>query len=68
MTIDNKEREHLMDFILGDLTFTIKNKKHRQDLKDVLGGEEEIRALEDFLKDRMEEETEFFLDVADIYK
>ena len=57
-----------MDYILGDLLFTIKNKKHRQDLKEVLGGEEEIRALEDFLKHRLEDETQFFLDIAEIYK
>ena len=62
------KREQLMDYILGDLLFTIKNKKHRQDLKEVLGGEEEIRALEDFLKHRLEDETQFFLDIAEIYK
>jgi len=61
------KREELINEILGDLTFIIKNSKHREELKQELGGEEEIRALEAFLQDRWYEEADFLDSVIDMY-
>ena len=61
------KREELINEILGDLTFVIKNSAHREELKQELGGEEEIRALEAFLQDRWYEEADFFDSVGDMY-
>ena len=50
--MDNIEREFIINEILADLSFTIESKAHRLELKEALGGEEEVRALEDFLRER----------------
>ena len=62
------KREELINEILGDLTFTIQNTAHRLELKEALGGEEEIRALEEFLKDRWYEEADFYNTVKEAYE
>ena len=61
------KREELINEILGDLTFTIQSTTHRLELKEALGGEDEIRALEDFLRERSYEEGEFFESVMEMY-
>ena len=61
------KREELINEILGDLTFVIRNNAHREELKQELGGEEEIRALEEFLKDRWYDEADFLDSVGDMY-
>ena len=61
------KREELINEILGDLTFVIRNRAHREELKQELGGEEEIRALEAFLQDRWYDEADFFDSVGDMY-
>ena len=61
------KREELINEILGDLTFTIRGNKHREELKQDLGGEEEIRALETFLQERWYEEADFFESVEEMY-
>ena len=65
--MDNIEREFIINEILADLSFTIESKAHRAELKEALGGEEEIRALEDFLRERSYEEGEFFESVMEMY-
>ena len=65
--MDNIEREFLINEILADLSFTIESKSHRLELKEALGGEEEVRALEDFLRERSYEEGEFFESVMEMY-
>ena len=57
--MSHDKREELIDEILADLSFTIVSNRHRQELKEALGGEEEIRALEQFLTDRFYEEGDF---------
>ena len=61
------KREELINEILADLTFSIQNTAHRLELKEALGGEEEIRALEEFLKDRYYDEADFFESVEEMY-
>ena len=59
-------REQLIEQVLSDLTFTIQSNSHREELKEILGGEEEIRALEDFLKDRFYEEGDFMESISEM--
>ena len=61
------KREELINEILADLSFEIQSTTHRLELKEALGGEEEVRALEDFLRDRRYEEGEFFESVMEMY-
>ena len=65
--MDDTQREAIIGEVLADLSFTIESKTHREELKQALGGEEEIRALEDFLRERSYEEGEFFESVMDMY-
>ena len=65
--MSHDKRKELIDEILADLSFEIQSKTHRAELKDALGGEEEIKALEDFLRDRRYEEGEFFESVMEMY-
>ena len=64
MTYD--KREELINEILGDLTFSISSNSHREELKQELGGEEEIRALEDFLRERTYDEGEFMESISEM--
>ena len=67
--MNNKQtKEELIETVLGDLTFQVTDSEHRDKMKSILGGEDEMLALEDFLKDRWYEEADFYNLVKEMYE
>ena len=55
-----REKEEFIGEVLEDLNFQIHNQEHRAGIAKILGGEDEVLALEAFLKDRAEDERQFY--------
>jgi len=58
--------EELIEDVLSDLNFNISSKTHRKYLLELLGSEEKVMALEDFIKHRFYDEGEFMLSISDM--
>ena len=65
---DEENKEDFIDFVLSDLTFHINDNDEREQIKDILGGEPEVLALEDFLRDRRYDEADFYNSVKEAYE
>ena len=65
---DELNKEEFIEYVLSDLTFQINDSEERDAIKEILGGEEEVLALEDFLKERWYEEADYYNSIKEAYE